>query len=121
MENAQSMDPQLYKRVIKAQKDEANGQAIYAFMAKRQKKKHPENAAILEAMSVDEGKHYEMWAALTKKKIRSHVFGLKFLTVMMGFTFVLKQMEKGESFGQKEYAALSASFPMAAQMLNDEK
>lgn len=121
MEETKAIDPKLLKRFQKAQKDEANGEAIYAFMAKRQKKKHPENAAILEGMSRDEGKHYEMWAALTHKKYRAHIFGQKILTVVMGFTFVLKKMEKGESFGQKEYAELSASFPMAASMLADEK
>lgn len=111
----------LAKRIEKAQKDEANGAAIYAFMAKKQKKKHPENASILEGMSRDEKKHYEMWAAITKKSFRAHVGLLKFLVVVMGFTFVLKKMEKGEGFGQKEYAELSSNYPQAASMLADEK
>jgi vacuolar iron transporter family protein len=111
----------LAKRIIKAQKDEANGAAIYAFMAKKQKKKHPENAQLLEQMSHDEMKHYEMWAALTHKSFKAHVTYLKILVVVMGFTFVLKKMEKGEGFGQKEYAELSKSYPQAASMLEDEK
>jgi len=117
----QALTKEVYRRAIKAQKDEINGYAIYAFMAKRQQKKHPENAKLLSTMSNDEHKHYEMWAALTKKSFKPHVFWLKLKTVTMGFTFVLKGMEKGESFGQKEYASLQKEVPQAASMLLDEK
>jgi VIT1/CCC1 family predicted Fe2+/Mn2+ transporter len=117
----QTLSKEVYRRAVKAQKDEINGYAIYAFMAKRQLKKHPENAKLLSTMSSDEHKHYEMWAALTKKTFKPHVFWLKVKTVVMGFTFVLKSMEKGESFGQKEYASLQKEVPQAASMLLDEK
>jgi vacuolar iron transporter family protein len=111
----------LAKRILKAEQDEIDGAAIYAFMAKKQKRKHPENAAILSQMSSDEKSHYEMWKALTKKERKAHIFWKKVLTSVLGFTFVLKQMEKGEKFGQKEYEALSKSYPQASKMLEDEK
>lgn len=111
----------LAKRILKAEQDEIDGAAIYAFMAKKQKRKHPENAAILSQMSSDEKSHYEMWKALTKKERKAHIFWKKVLTSILGFTFVLKQMEKGEKFGQKEYEALSKSYPQASKMLEDEK
>jgi VIT1/CCC1 family predicted Fe2+/Mn2+ transporter len=119
--NETNMNSALAKRILKAEQDEINGFAIYAFMAKRQKKKHPENAKILEGMSRDEKSHYEMWKALTGKEKHPHVFWNKVVTVILGFTFVLKKMEKGEKFGQKEYAALSESYPQASSMLLDEK
>lgn len=111
----------VYQRIRKAEQDEINGSAIYAFMAKRQEKKHPENACLLKQMSTDEHKHYEVWAGLTGKAARPHIFFLKLTTVVMGFTFVLKKMEKGESFGQKEYDSLTKEQPQAASMLLDEK
>lgn len=117
----QTLSGRVYKRAIRAQKDEINGYAIYAFMAKRQEKKHPENAKLLAAISADEHKHYDMWAALTNKSFEPHVFLLKIRTVLMGFTFVLKGMEKGEELSQKEYASLQQEVPQAAAMLLDER
>ncbi|MFA6620591.1 MAG: VIT1/CCC1 family protein, partial [Bacilli bacterium] len=111
----------LAKRILKAEQDEINGAVIYAFMAKRQKRKHPENAAILSQMASDEKIHYERWRAITKKERKPHIFWQKWATSILGFTFVLKQMEKGEKFGQKEYEALSTFYPEALKMLADEK
>jgi VIT1/CCC1 family predicted Fe2+/Mn2+ transporter len=114
------IDKTLMKRLMKAEQDEANGAAIYAFMARREGKKHPDNAKLLAQMSADERKHYEKWKEYTHRDYKPHVFRLKFLTVFMGFTFVLKSMEKGEAFGQKEYAELEKQLPDAAEMLADE-
>ncbi len=111
----------LMKRIIKAQKDEIDGFAIYHFMAKHQMKKHPENAKILEQMSQDELRHYNVWKTYTKKDYKAHIFFKKFATVILGFTFVLKSMEKGESFGQAEYDSLKTELPPAARMLDDER
>jgi VIT1/CCC1 family predicted Fe2+/Mn2+ transporter len=111
----------LMKRIIKAQKDEINGFAIYHFMSKLQAKKHPENAKILEQMSRDEFLHYSVWKKYTGRDYKAHVFWDKFRTVIMGFTFVLKSLEKGETFGQEEYASLKSELPEAQRMLDDEK
>ena len=81
MEN--SLSPAVQKQALKSLQDEADGSAIYHFMAKRQQKKHPDNAKILEQMSKDEAKHYQMWAQLTGKTKRPHIFWKKILTVIM--------------------------------------
>jgi VIT1/CCC1 family predicted Fe2+/Mn2+ transporter len=121
MENRKEISPSLMKRAIAAEKDEINGYALYHFMAKRQEKKHPENAKILEAMAQDEHRHYEMWKAITGKEFKPHIAGKKLETVILGFTFTMKSLEKGEQFGQKEYAQLQNEIPEAAAMLADEK
>jgi VIT1/CCC1 family predicted Fe2+/Mn2+ transporter len=115
------LSPELKKRALRSEQDEIDGSAIYAFMAKRQAKKHPENAKILDQMSKDEYKHYGMWKGMTGKEKKPHVAWLKFLTVVMGFTFVVKSMQKGERLGQKEYDELQKEVPEAAGMLADER
>ncbi|OPZ35707.1 MAG: VIT family protein [Tenericutes bacterium ADurb.BinA155] len=119
MENA--LSPAVQKQALKSLQDEADGAAIYHFMAKRQQKKHPENAKILEQMSKDESQHYQMWAKLTGKTRRAHVFWKRIITVLLGFTFVVKSMQKGERLGQASYEKLQAEVPAAAQMLADER
>ncbi|MCR5741662.1 MAG: VIT1/CCC1 transporter family protein [Gammaproteobacteria bacterium] len=112
---------ELMKQAIKSQKDEINGYAIYKFMSKRQAKKYKENSEILKKMSDDEYKHYLMWKSITKKDFKAHVFFLKIITVLLGFTFVVKSMSKGEKLGQKNYELLQKELPMVAKMLDDER
>lgn len=116
-----NLTPELRKQALRSEQDEINGYAIYAFMAKKQAKRHPQNARILSQMSADEHKHYAMWASMTGKPKKAHVFFLKFLTVVMGFTFVVKSMQKGERLGQKNYEELQKEVPEAASMLLDER
>jgi len=113
--------PSLMNRIIKAQKDEITGYAIYDFMAKKQRKKHPDNAKLLKQMSEDELRHYQVWKSYTKKEFKAHIFFKKLAVIILGFTFVLKSMEKGEKFGQAEYDSLKDELPPAATMYDDEK
>ena len=112
---------ELRKQALSSLQDEANGVAIYAFMAKREAKKHPENAKILTQMSSDEGKHYAMWKEMTGEDRKPRIALLKFITVVMGFTFVVKRMQKGEKLGQEAYEELQKQVPEAASMLDDER
>jgi VIT1/CCC1 family predicted Fe2+/Mn2+ transporter len=115
------LSKELRKQALKSQQDEINGVAIYAFMAKRQAKKFPENAKILSQMSKDEYKHYKMWEAMTGKTKKAHVFWTKVMTVILGITFVIKTMMKGERLGQATYERLQKEVPEAALMLADER
>ena len=92
---------ELMKLVKKAQIDEEEGTLLYTFMAKREKDE--ENKKILEQMSKDEKKHAELWKSITKKDLKPNRFSIlwfKVLTVVMGFTFVVKTMQKKESLAQ---------------------
>jgi VIT1/CCC1 family predicted Fe2+/Mn2+ transporter len=111
----------VYLQALKSQRDEINGAALYAFMAKTQERKHPQNAKVLSQMSQDEMVHYNVWAAITRKQMKAHILWQKILTVILGFTFTLKFLEKGEDIGTKEYAQLQKEVPAAAKMAADEK
>lgn len=115
------ISPRLMKQALKSQQDEINGVALYSFISRRQRKKYPENAEILNKMSKDEFKHYSMWAALTNKKKKAHVFWAKVITVVMGFIFIVKSMQKAEQVGQRNYEELQKEIPEVANMLDDER
>ena len=92
---------ELMKLVKKAQIDEEQGAILYAFMAKREK--NEENKKLLEQMSKDEKIHADVWKNITKKNLKPNKFSIlwfKILTVVMGFTFVVKTMQKKESLAQ---------------------
>lgn len=110
------------KVVRKAQVDEVTGTAAYAYMAKREK--DSKNKAILLQMSADEQKHADLWHSYTQKDVRpkaATMFWLKFGIVIMGFTFVLKKMTKGERIGQQAYDEMQKEIPAAAALLADER
>lgn len=113
---------ELMKLVQKAQVDEEQGAILYAFMAKREKDE--ENKKLLEKMSEDEKIHAEVWKSITKKNLKPNklsILWFKILTVVMGFTFVVKTMQKKENLAQHGYEEMQKELPEAAKMLEDER
>lgn len=113
---------ELMKLVKKAQIDEEQGTILYAFMAKREK--NEENKKLLEQMSKDEAKHAAVWKSYTNKNLKPSklsIIWFKILTVVMGFTFVVKTMQKKESLAQAGYEKMKEELPEAAKMLDDER
>ncbi|MNT09352.1 VIT family protein [compost metagenome] len=106
----------------KAQIDEELGSIIYKFMANREK--NETNKSILEKMSNDEKRHSIFWMAHTKKELKPNIFMvlfLKFLTITLGFTFVVKVMQKAEQVSADTYEKLKKELPDVAQILEDER
>ena len=113
---------ELMKLVKKAQVDEEQGSILYAFMAKREK--NEEKKKLLEQMSKDEKIHAEVWKSITKKDLKPNklsILWFKILTVVMGFTFVVKTMQKKENSAQYGYEKMKEELPEAAKMLEDER
>ena len=122
MTKKESLSTELLAAVRKAQKDEETGALIYAYMAKREKS--PENKKLLEQMSKDEKKHADVWKSITNENImpsKSRIFFKKVLITILGFTFVVKSMEKEEQVGQATYEEMKSSIPEAAKMLVEER
>lgn len=122
MTDKEKLSPELLNAVRCAQMDEETGTRIYAFMASREK--NPENRKILEQMSKDEARHAAVWKSITREEIGprgSELLRIKIATVLLGFTFVVKSMQKGEQMGQSSYAELEKQCPEAAAMLADER
>ncbi len=116
------LSPETMERVLKAQKDEETGAAMYVFMAKREK--NPENRRVLMQMAQEEQRHAAVWRSITLKNLRpptGKLLLMKVLTVLFGFTFVVKTMQKQERFAESDYEELLKVLPQAAAMLADER
>src|SRR5574344_2193713 len=99
-----TLDPQLVAAVRKAQVDEKLGAATYSFMARREK--NAENRRILEQMSLDETRHAAVWQGILKENLKYSsvtLLWIKILTVVLGFTFVVKTLQKDEKLAQASY------------------
>ena len=97
------INKELMKLVKKAQIDEEQGTILYAFMAKREK--NEENKKLLEQMSKDEANHAAVWKNYTNKNLKPSklsIIWFKILTVVMGFTFVVKTMQKKKALHKQD-------------------
>lgn len=113
---------ELISAIRKAQIDEELGVIIYAYMAKREK--NQDNKKTLIQMSKDEKSHAMVWKNITKEDLKPNPFNiafLKFLTVVAGFTFVVKIMQKSEHVAQEVYIEMEKQIPEASKLLADER
>ena len=113
----------LMAAVKKAQVDELTGAVLYAFMAKRERKSD-ENRYILLEMSGDEQSHAAVWQEITGQELKpswAKILFLKLLTCILGFTFVLKTLQKDEELAQEAYRSMQQELPAAARMLDEER
>ncbi|MEE1042897.1 MAG: rubrerythrin family protein, partial [Clostridia bacterium] len=93
--------------IKKMQQNELTESVIYQAIAKFANGE--ENKKTLLRLSAEEKAHYEIWKNYTgieMKPQKIKVFKYKMLAKILGFTFAVKLMEKGEENAQDEYALL---------------
>lgn len=120
--NRPELDSAMRKTIRKAQIDEETGAQLYGYLATRQK--DAQNRKLFEQMAADEKKHAAVWQGLTGETLKPawwRLFLLKLLSVLLGFTFVVKRMQKDERLGQDRYEQMKQTLPQAARMLEDER
>ncbi len=83
-----------------------------------------ENKQTLLRLSREEKAHYEIWKGYTEEdmqpqmgKVRKYVF----LARVLGFTFAVKLMEKGEEGAQEEYALLKEEVEESVHIRSQEE
>jgi VIT1/CCC1 family predicted Fe2+/Mn2+ transporter len=109
------------KQILRFQQTEITEYQIYKRLAKRINSR--ENADILEQIAADELRHYNGWKQYTKQDVEprwSDVWFYYLVSVLFGFTFGIKLMEKGEEAAQGNYAAISKEVPEAEQYEHEE-
>ena len=120
--NRPKLDPAMRQAVRKAQVDEETGALLYGYLATRQKDE--QNRKLFEQMAADEKKHATVWKGLSGEELKSsrwRLMILKLLSILLGFTFVVKRMQKDERLGQARYEQMKQTLPQAARMLEDER
>ncbi|MGD9909565.1 MAG: VIT1/CCC1 transporter family protein [Candidatus Izemoplasmatales bacterium] len=109
------------KKIAKLQKGEITEHYVYHIIAKRTK--NEDNKKILEQISKDELRHYNMWADVLKTKVKPNklkIFYFSILSFLLGYTFALKIMERGEDQASDVYKEISEYYPQASQIALEE-
>ena len=102
------LSPRARAIILKMQQNEMTESAIYEKIAKFAK--GAENRETLLRIAREERAHYEIWKTYTGTEMKPEKGKvLKFTAIarILGFTFAVKLMEKGEGNAQEEYALLA--------------
>ncbi len=103
------------------QRGELTEHQIYSNLSKRVK--DPHDKEVLARIGEEELKHAKIWEKMTGKTVRPNHLKAWFyslLAMILGYTFVLKKMERGEDKATDAYASLIAEIPQAKQISEDE-
>ncbi|MBR2388549.1 MAG: VIT1/CCC1 transporter family protein [Clostridia bacterium] len=98
--------------IKKMQQNELTESVIYKKIAKFAKGE--ENKKTLERLANEEHSHYEIWHKYTgidMKPQKAKVFKYTFIARILGFTFAVKLMERGEEGAQSQYEKLAEEVP----------
>lgn len=108
--------------LLSYQQSEITDHVIYSRIADREKE--PKNKAVLERIASEEVTHAAIWEKYTGEKVkprRWHILWYSLLSRLLGYTFVIKLMEKGEYATGKKYKQLLKEIPEAAGIIADEQ
>lgn len=116
------LSPETEKTVLRFQQSELTEHYIYHKIAKTVK--NEADKATLITIGDEELLHHDIWAAYTEKKVspkRFKMFWIPFLSRILGYTFAIKLMEKGENAANDAYEKISAEISIAEQIAKDEE
>ena len=110
------------KIISKMQQNELNESYIYRAISKFVK--GDDNKKTLLRLADEEEKHYNIWKHYTGKELKPNKFKIakyKWMARILGFTFAVKLMEKGEEIAQKEYELLAEEVEESKKIRADEE
>ncbi|MDL2248922.1 VIT1/CCC1 family protein [Tyzzerella sp. OttesenSCG-928-J15] len=90
----------------------------------RKGRKNAANKAVLEKIAADEKEHANIWAKYSGASFKANnlkVIWYVILSYIMGYTFVIKLMEKGEYTVGKAYNNLIKEIPEAKKIMEQEQ
>ncbi len=116
------MDTAMRSRIRLAAKNEITEYHIYRRIASRTK--HAGNRVILEKIAAQEKGHHAYWSELlgeTVEPARGKVRWYTFLASVLGLSFTLRLMERGEGLAQEAYAEIGKEDSGAQAIMEDEQ
>lgn len=119
---AETISAQALEIIRKMQQNELTESVIYEKIAVFAK--GDENKQTLRRLAREEKAHYEIWKKYTgteMKPQRGKVLKFTLLARVLGFTFAVKLMERGEENAQSEYALLAAEVAESVQIRAQEE
>lgn len=115
------LDEVTHKAVLEAQRNEITEHFIYAKLAGAVDDEH--NVAILARISREEKEHYRFWRKHSDEDVKPDTIKIWFYYIVariLGITFGIKLMERGESHAQVVYEEISKVIPEAKRIEHDE-
>lgn len=115
------LDKKTKNIILRAQKNEITEHFIYEKLS--QSIKDPHNKKILKNISEDELRHYHFWKKYTDQDVTPDTPKMwKYYTIskLLGITFGIKLMERGEENAQIIYEKISEVIPDAKAIQEDE-
>lgn len=115
------LSQKIKKTILAVQKNEITEYFIYQKLASSIK--DPQNKKVLKHISQDELKHYRFWKKYSGQELKPSKLKIwfYFLTAkLLGITFGIKLMEKGEEEAQVTYEKVAKSIPEAKSILDEE-
>ena len=117
-----NISPDALAIIKKMQQSELTESVIYEKIAKFAK--GDENRQTLLRLAREEKAHYEIWKKYTgieMKPEKGKVMKYSLLARILGFTFAVKLMERGEGNAQEEYDRLTQEVPEGAAIRQQEE
>lgn len=122
MQQSNQLTDQQRLMLLAYQRDELTEHHIYIRLA--QAIQEPQNRAVLERIAADELRHSRYWGGITGKEVRPDWLKIWFYTLVgriLGITFAIKLMERGELGAQDNYARIEGVIPDVAVIAQEEK
>jgi len=116
------IDEKLKEKLLISQKNEITEHFIYARLFASTKDAH--NKEILKNISEEELKHYNVWKKYTnedKKPDKLKIWFFFIISKVLGLTFGIKLMEKGEERAQISYEEIAKVIPEADNIRHEEE
>ncbi len=121
MESHKSISESLKKLLSEYQRIEITEHYVYRFLARKAK---GNNKKVLQKISDDEERHAQFWSQYTGVSIKPKRLTIwKYLLIqkILGLTFTIKMMEKGEETAERNYQNILNEIPEAAPILKEEQ
>ena len=118
----QNVSPKALAIIKKMQQGELTESIIYEKIARFAKGE--ENKATLRRLAAEEKGHYQIWQKYTGIEMKPEmgkVLKYTLIARVLGFTFAVKLMEKGEENAQDEYAVLAEELEESKAIRNQEE
>ncbi len=108
--------------IKKMQQNELNESIIYKKIAKFAKGE--ENKKTLERLANEEHAHYDIWKNYTNiemKPKKAKILKYTLIARILGFTFAVKLMERGEEIAQEKYEQIAKEVPESVHIREQEE
>lgn len=109
-------------KLLAMQRDEITGYHTYRKLAELTRDEH--NSQVLQRIAEQERRHYDTWKKYTQTDVRPNALQVRFfawIARLLGLTFGVKLMEKGEEDAQEAYASIRHVIPEVEQVLAEEE